>query len=374
MDKKRNRNTAAILCILAASCVMAAAAFAGTDPSAEAGSGFTVEYGNLRQLVQDGNLNLRQVIDDYEGNKQNYQDLLDTLREEQATMKFLAEQHEDDAEASAVYSANASALASSARQISNRIESLNRKGSIRSVETSIDNYSQMAQTQMISYHQMIQNLAAQEKKAQAAEASYQAAVTKSAAGLATAADVMAAADSLAQVKNTLSSYRQQAEQLRFGLLSLLGLEHTADVTIGPIPEPDLSAIAAVDFESDKWTAVNNSSAVQNARHSSAGTTTEIRQRFSSVAEAEGAAEADILSCYQNLMASKTEYDAALESYESALLTWQGVQRKRQAGTVNETEYLEGEAAYLMVKAAKETASMKLVQAYETYCWEVKGVA
>lgn len=374
MDKKRNRITAAVLCTLAASCVMAAAAFAGTSPSVGSDSGFTVEYGNLRQLVQEGNLNLRQVIDDYEGNKQNYQDLLNTLREEQETMKFLAEQHEEDTEASAVYSANAAALANSARQISNRIERLNKKSRTRTVEASIDNYTQMAQTQMISYNQMAQNLAAQEKKAQAAEAYYQAAVTKSAAGLATAADVLAAADSLAQARNSLASYQQQEEQLQFTLLTLLGLEHTADVAIGQIPEPDLAAIGAVDFETDKWTAVNNSSTVQNARHSSAGTTTEIQQRFSSVAEAEGTAEADILSCYQSLMASKKEYDAALEACESATLTWQGVQRKRQAGTVDETEFLEGEAAYLAAKAAKETASMKLVQAYEMYCWEVKGVS
>lgn len=97
-------------------------------------------------------------------------------------MKFLAEQYEDDAEASAVYASNASALASSARQISNRIESLNKKSSTRSVEASIDNFTQMAQTQMIAYNQMAQNLAAQEKKAEAAEASYRAAVTKHAAG------------------------------------------------------------------------------------------------------------------------------------------------------------------------------------------------
>lgn len=357
------------LCTMAASCVMAFAACAGAEPSGAA----VVEYGNLSQLVQDGNLSLRQVIDNYEGNKQNYQDLLDTLREEQATMKFLAEQHEEDAEASAVYASNASALASSARQISNRIESLNKKSSTRSVEASIDNFTQMAQTQMIAYNQMAQNLAAQEKKAEAAEASYRAAVTKHAAGSATASDVLAAADNLSQTQNTLSSYRQQEEQLRYKLLSLLGLEQVENVTIGAVPEPDLSAIGSIDIETEKWTAVNNSSTVQNARHADAGTTTEIRQRFAGVAEAEGSAEADILACYQSLMASKTEYQAALESYESAALTWQGVQRKRQAGLLDTAEYLEGEAAYLAAAAAKETASMNLVQAYETYRWEVKGV-
>lgn len=357
------------LCSVAASCVMAFAACAAAESSA---AGVTVEYENLSQLVQEGNLSLRQVIDDYESNKQNYQDLLDTLRKEQATMKFLAEQQEEDEEASALYSSNASALASSARQISNRIESLNRKSSTRSVETSIDNYTQMAQTQMNSYNQMALNLAAQEKKTEAAQAAYQAAVAQNTAGLVTAAEVLAAADSLAQAKNSLSSYQQQEEQLRFNLLSLLGLETAENVTIGAIPEPDLTAIDAIDIETEKWNAVNNSSTVQNARHANAGTTTEIQQRFSNVAEAEGTAEADILACYQSLLASKGEYLAALDSFESASLTWQGVVRKRQAGLVDSTDYLEGEASYLAAKAAKETASMNLYQAYETYRWEVKG--
>ena len=376
-DQRRRKRTpclAVSLCTLAASCVMAAAACAGTDTSGGYSSGITVEYGDLSRLVQEGNLSLRQAIDNYEGNKQDYQDLLDTLRQEQATMKFLAEQHEEDAEASAVYSANATALANSARQISNRIESLNRKSSTRSVETSIDNYTQMAQTQMNSYNQMAQNLAAQEKKVEAEEAAYQAAVGKNAAGSATAAEVLAAADSLAQARNTLSSYRQQVEQLRFNLLSLLGLEQAEQVTIGSVPEPDLAAIEAIEIETDKWTAVNNSSSVQNARHKNAGTTTEIQQRFSSVAEAEGSAEAEIMACYQHLMAQKIEYQAAQEAFESAALIWEGIRRKQQAGLLSTVDYLEGEAAYLSAKAARETASMSLYQAYETYCWEVKGVS
>ena len=36
-------------------------------------------------------------------------------------------------------------------------------------------------------------------------------------------------------------------------------------------------------------------------------------------------------------------------------------------------YLEGEADYLAKQAKYETASMDLRQAYENYCWEIKGV-
>lgn len=360
-----------VICSVAASCAMAFAAGAETGAAA---SEMAVKYEDLSRLVQEGNISLRQVIEDYEGNKQTYQNLLDTLREEQSAMKFLAGQYEDDEEAKSVYTANASALANSARQISSRIESLNRKNSTRSMETSIDMYTQIAQNYMNSYNQMVQNLDAQQKEAQAAEASYQAAVARQTAGSATAADVLAASESLMMARNSLSSYQQQAEQFRFNLLSLLGLEGVENVVIGSIPAPDLAAIDAIDIETDKWIAVNNSSSVQNARHSNAGTTTEIQQRFSSVAEAEGMAEADIIACYYDLMASKASYQAAEEAFESATLVWQGIQRQQQAGLVNAKEYLEGEAAYLSARAEKDTASMNLVQAYETYCWEVKGIS
>ena len=51
-----------------------------------------------------------------------------------------------------------------------------------------------------------------------------------------------------------------------------------------------------------------------------------------------------------------------------------LQRKQQAGLLTSTEYLEGQAAYLEKKAAKETASMNLAAAYESYCWDVKGIS
>ena len=93
--------------------------------------------------------------------------------------------------------------------------------------------------------------------------------------MATAADVMAAADTMNSAKNRYESYRQQASNARFNLLSALGLDSSADISIGSVPLPDLAAIDAVDFNADVEQAVGNSASVQNARHQSAGTATEI---------------------------------------------------------------------------------------------------
>lgn len=114
---------------------------------------------------------------------------------------------------------------------------------------------------------------AEEKNYQAAQSSYQAALKKQSAGMATAADVMAASDTMQSAKNRYESYRQQASNARFNLLSALGLDTSVGIAIGSVPLPDLAAIEAVDFNSDMEQAVGNSSSVQNARHQSAGTAT-----------------------------------------------------------------------------------------------------
>ncbi len=335
----------------------------------------TVEYENLSQLLVEGNLDLQQANDNYYTNKENYQQMMETLRDEQAYMKLMADHYEDeDEEAAAQYKANASILGTTASQMSKRIEALNRKSSTLSVEKNIDSYTMSAQTQMNSYNQMALNVEAKRKAVEAAQSSYEAMVVKQQTGAATADDVLTALDALDQQKNLLSSYEQQAAALRFSLLSMLGLADQENVVIGKIPEPDLAAIDATDFESDKQTAINNDKSVQSARHSNAGTTAEIQQKFKTEAEAAGSAEADITDSYQQLLARRAEYQAALEAYESQLLTYQSLQRKQQAGMLSETDYLQGEAAYLEALAKKETASMTLTQTYQSYLWEVKGIA
>lgn len=334
----------------------------------------TVEYSNLSQLLIDGNLDLQEANNTYNTNKENYLEMMQTLRDEQAYMKLLAEQYKDsDEDAYAQYKANASALGQSANQISRRIEALNRKSSSLSVTKNIDAYTLTAQTQMNSYNQMILNVAAKEKSVAAAESVYQATLRRQASGAATEADVISASDNLMKEKNLLSSYQQQAELLRFNLLSLLGITDGGDVTIGTIPEPDLEAIDAIDFETDCQTAIGNNSSVQNARHSNAGTYTEIDQKAKNVAEAEGTAQAEITDTYQQLLASRARYAAACDAYESSSITYNSLQLKKQAGMVNDADYLQGEADYLEALASYKTASMDLFQNYENYCWSVKGI-
>ena len=333
----------------------------------------SVDYNNLEQLVQN-NRSLKNALDNYTSSRETYENMLKTLEDERDYMKFMQEKYEDDAEAKATYKMNASMLNMSISQITKQLESQESKTQTTSRQKTIDSYVLTAQSLMRTYNQMNTKAQAEEKNYQAAQSSYQAALKKQSAGMATAADEMAAADTMASAKNRYESYRQQAANVRFNLLSALGLDTSADITIGSVPLPDLSAIDAVDFNTDVEQAIGNSASVQNTRHQSAGTATEISVKSNQESQAEGTVRSRMQSLYDQLKAAKLQYDGAEAAYQSASITYASLQKKQQAGMLSQSDYLQGVADYYSALDAKETAVVNLNQAWETYNWTVKGVS
>ncbi len=289
-----------------------------------------VDYNNLEHLVQN-NRNLKNALDNYTSNKETYENMLKTLEDERDYMKFMQEKYEDDAEAKAIYKMNASMLNMSISQITKQLESQESKTQTTSRQKTIDSYVLTAQSLMRTYNQMNTKTQAEEKNYEAAQSSYQAALKKQSAGMATIADVMEASDTMQSAKNRYESYRQQAANARFNLLSALGLDTSADITIGSVPLPDLSAIDDVDFNTDVEQAIGNSASVQNTRHQSAGTATEISVKSDQESQAEGTVRSQMQSLYDQLKAAKLEYDGAEDAYESASITYAFLQKKQQAG-------------------------------------------
>ena len=332
-----------------------------------------VDYNNLEQLVQN-NRNLKNALDNYTSNKETYENMLKTLEDERDYMKFMQEKYEDDAEAKATYKMNASMLNMSISQITKQLESQESKTQTTSRQKTIDSYVLTAQSLMRTYNQMNTKAQAEEKNYQAAQSSYQAAMKKQSAGMATTADVMEASDTMQSAKNRYESYRQQAANARFNLLSALGLDTSADITIGSVPLPDLSAIDAVDFNTDVEQAIGNSASVQNTRHQSAGTATEISVKSNQESQDEGTVRSQMQSLYDQLKAARLQYEGAEDAYQSASITYASLQKKQQAGMLSQNDYQQGVADYYSALDAKETAVVNLNQAWETYNWTVKGVS
>ena len=53
-----------------------------------------VDYNNLEQLVQN-NRNLKNALDNYTSNKETYENMLKTLKDERDYMRFMQEKYED---------------------------------------------------------------------------------------------------------------------------------------------------------------------------------------------------------------------------------------------------------------------------------------
>ncbi len=333
----------------------------------------SVDYENLEQLVQN-NRNLKNALETYTNNRSTYESMLKTLEDERDYMKLMQEKYEDDAEAKATYKQNASMLSQSISQITKQLDAQESTTQITSRKKTIDGYVLTAQSLMRTYNQMNSKAEAEEKNYQAAQSSYQAVLKKQSAGMATAADVMDAADTMNSAKNRYESYRQQAANARFNLLSALELDTSAAITIGTVPLPDLSAIDAVDFNTDVEKAVSNSASVQNVRHQSAGTATKISVKSDQESQAEGTVRSQMQSLYDQLKAAKIQYEGAENAYQSAAIAYASLQKKQQAGMLSQTDYLQGVATYYSALDAKETAVINLNQAWETYNWTVKGVS
>ncbi len=371
MQKRKNKYYWPLLC---AALLTFTAAVSRDALAQEMESGqieMVIEYGNLRELLKSGNPDLKRSYEDYESNVADYQEIWDVMKRAQDNLEDKAE--ESGGQDQALYASNASMLKNSASRIYKQLQNMTSEKSTRSLEKSADTYTLAAQTVMNSYLQLEGTVAARSKSVEALTAVCQETARKQSVGAATQSDVVAAQNQLDQASNSLQALEEQALQLKRRLYTMLGLGEESSAVVGPVPEPDLAAIEAIDYETDRVKAIGNNQDVLSARHASAGGTAGYNRRFRQVDEAEGVAEAGFLAVYQELLAKKTEYQAARADYDSALLTYQSLELKRQAGLLGNADYLQGEAEYLESKAAWEAASMNLVQAYENYRWEVKGV-
>ncbi len=349
----------------------AAAVLLGCLLAAPRAMAATVEYENLRQLLLDGNPSLQESS--YFTSLENIEYQLNILERERDDMRdYKKEYQASDPATAAQYERSADSLTASMVRLRKQLDRLTNERTSSLTDT-LDSLEMTAQTRMNAYNQMAAQAGAKEKTLAAAQRSYESTLLRYNAGMATEADILSAGDKLLQEQNALESYRQQVTSLRRTLLSMLGLPDTADVTIGASPAPDLAAIAALDFEGDKNRAVNNDPTVQMIRHTRGGSTLDRQMNDLEEQEAVGNAEASFTNTRNVLQARLTEYSAAQAGLANAQQSYDGTLRRRPAGMATETDVLKSESQYLSAQAQFTSASISVLQAWEDYKWEVKGV-
>lgn len=334
-----------------------------------------IEYQDLEGLVRQGNSEISQMIRSQEDSLADFQEMWDILKWEQLTMEQEARERKDEKIPGAeLYESNAQSLKLSARAVTRIMEGMTDKRALRSTEKAAAAKTLAAKSLMSSYYQLQLQAEASQMRAQAAEAAFEGASRQLSLGMVSQGEADQAEDEMRQAQNQAAKVRDQAEQLKRDLLNMLGLaDREQAVVIGEIPNPDLQAIDAINFQEDLKHAIGNDPEVLNARHERAPGTSQKKQRARQAAEAEGNAQADFAAAYETLMTARTGYDGAKAVYEGSRMAWESIKRQQQLGLLSRIQWLEGQAAALEARAAWGQASMKLLQAYENYQGLVKGL-
>lgn len=342
-------------------------------PICAAGSVTKVEYENLRELLKAGNFTLTQTKENLADDTSPYENMRDILRAEQKEMERTAEEYEDDgdAEMQAFYEERAKELKKAAAQVTKQIDRIDSYSTEKSYEKSVDTLLVSAQTLMNSYNQLALQVTAQEKQTEAARASCEEAIMRQSAGLMKEEQVSQLKNSYTAEQNRLATLKEQADEVKESLLTMLGLSESGS-EIGTIPEPDLTAIASIDFESDLQTAISNDKTYVSELTSSVKGSDARALKAERVETAAADETIDLTAAYQEILTKKTQYEAAEKAYAAAEEQYQALQRKKSAGMLSNADYLAGEADYASALADWGAAKMDLTAAYESYLWDVNG--
>lgn len=280
-----------------------------------------IEFGELASLVHEFNPTVKDARDA----------ILDSIDEAEDTRAGLALERRDsedrmddaedegDAESYAAYAAEEQTYRSAMGSYYNQIDRLSRSLTSTSMRQAEKAQLKNAYSLMIQYE--TQRLAKEqaEKAIELYTEQYALLQTQQAAGLATAAEVSAARDSLLSAQASLKTSEISLQSAYEDLCEIVGREPDEGVTVARIPEPDVSSLENVDRETDLKYARWNNSQIVTTRHTSAKTTGDTKRKKATIASGEQLVEVELNVAYQSMMEAKTGYEAAQASYEAALM-------------------------------------------------------
>ena len=277
----------------------------------------TLEYSEIRARVSLYNPTLSQARITMDDAMAIYRNGMTEYKDRAAELRRKADEAEEDGDllTYAAYEMNAQIMNELANQYKDVVEQSERMSTQRSIVSAEDLLTRGVQQMVQGYAQLDLGCTIAEKGVELAEAAYNSTVTQQGLGMATEADVKAAENSLASARASLASAQASRASLKSSICLMTGWDYDADITIGPVPEPDLEAIAAADLEADTEKAVNNNYDLIAIRHQSRATSTPAQEtRDRNLRDTEASIRIAMGSLYETLQqqrAAKEGADAAV---------------------------------------------------------------
>lgn len=239
-----------------------------------------------------------------------------------------------------------------------------------------DSLVQSAQSNFISYYKNQLELEAALETKKTLENTYTLTVAQRQAGTATDADVLDAQEAVLNQETTISNLEQTIENTRQTLIVMCGWQGSDQPQIQQVPEIELSQIDSINLEADQQTALEtnytlriNQIKLENAED--ADNKANIQKTIDANKRQIGVS---VASAWQSLNTARLSYEQAVsdEAAEERNMTLS--QQKWDAGMITRYDYESQQAALVSKKLAIQTAKLELLQALETYRWNVNGLA
>lgn len=351
----------------------------------------TMEYRELKDLIHEFNVTVRnnQTSLANSRNEENNEEMAAELEDEADDLEARAEELEDlygdmtgmEAQAGqamyANYIYNAKALKAYAKQLRDQAKGSGLSNALSKLQNEKVEMGLVAsaQSMMNQYNQMKLQIADLNVQKELAQATYEAVSRKAASGLATEMQVTTAKDAVRTLEVSIAAQQNALESVRQNLCVMTGWEYNDSPDIQAIPQVDMEKVLAMDLESDRQQAFNNSydrriAAIEYTETAS-GNEKVSKQR--SLEQTEQIVKSSFEGLYDAACQSKSAYESAKTAYDMEKNNMDAADRKYQLGMMSQLEYLQQKAQFSKVETTLEVAELNLFQAMENYEWGKKGL-
>lgn len=239
-----------------------------------------------------------------------------------------------------------------------------------------DNLVLSAQSKYISYFTGQIELESAKEQLKILENAYSLALVQRAAGTVTDTDVLDAQEAVLTQEKNISQLEQEIENTRQSLIVMLGWKESDAPQIEELPEFDFSLLDAIDLESDKQKALENNYTLKiNQRKLENAQEEENKKNMQTTIEGnERQIAASVSSAWASLQTAKLSYDQAAADLAAEERNMEQTACKWNAGMITQYEYEDQQSVLVQKQLAVETAKLNLMDTYETYQWNVNGLA
>ena len=368
---------AALTAVSPAAALAASPEFAYTEEEWAALQDNTLEYEEIEKLLKEYNVTSqnnmaesRDFVDEYGTTNEEWSDAYRELADE-----FYSEMGDGDTASSML--SNLQLEQQAENMLTQADEAVDDSETYRlEYEKQAKNLVLQAQSYMISYHRQRLNLANAEEQKALTEANYGLTQAKLAAGMATQIDLLNAEASIRTQEQSISSQKTALEQTRQNLIVMLGWNAGDQPEIGEVPQVSMEEINAIDVAVGKEAALANNYTLRiNKRRLENSSEDSVTDKLkNTIEDNEKKIRLSVESAYQSLLAAKLSYEQAVASNETAQAQLAISAAGLQAGTITALAYEQQQANADAAQIAVQTAALDLFEAYQTYEWNVNGLA